>query len=155
MKRQRKKYEKPVKPWDKARIEKEKEIMKNYGLKNKREIWRAEAILRKYRRLARELAAKRDKQKEKILIEKLVKMGMLAENSSLDNVLELTLNDILDRRLQTIVFKRGLSNSIKQARQFIVHGHIKINGRKVVYPSYLVSKDEEDKIQSDIMLRTK
>jgi small subunit ribosomal protein S4 len=147
MKRQRKKYEKPVKPWDKQRIEKEKEILKKFGLKRKKEIWRAEALLRKYRRLARELAAKKDKEKEKILIEKLVRLGLLQENASLDDVLSLTVENILERRLQTVLFRKNLANTAKQARQFIVHGKVKIGERKISYPSYLVPKEEENKIQ--------
>jgi len=150
MKRQKKKYERPKKPWDKERIEREKEIMKKFGLRRKREIWRAEALLRKYRRMARELAAKRDKEKEKILIEKLARMGLLKENASLDDVLGLTLEDILERRLQTIVYRKGLANTPLQARQFIVHGHVTIDGRKVPFPSYFVMRDEEDKIKVNI-----
>jgi small subunit ribosomal protein S4 len=147
MKRSRKKYEKPKRPWDKARLEKEKEILKKFGLKKKGELWRAEAILRKYRRMARELAAKKDREKEKILIEKLKKIGVLKEGSALDDVLALTVEDILERRLQTIVYRKGLANSIRHARQLIVHGHVKINGRKINYPSYIVPKEEEDKIE--------
>lgn len=147
MKRQRKKYEKPKKPWDKERIEKEKEILKKFGLRRKKEIWIAEALLRKYRRLARNLAAKRDKEKEQVLIQKLVRLGLLKENSTLDDVLGLTVEDILERRLQTILFKKGLAVTPKQARQFIVHGKVKIGERKILYPSYLVLKEEEDKIQ--------
>ena len=153
MRRQRKKYEKPKRPWDKTRIEREKELLKKFGLRRKREIWRAESLLRKYRRLARELAAKKDKEKEKILIEKLARFGILEKNASLDDVLGLNVEDILNRRLQTIVFKKGLANTIKHARQLIVHGHITINNRKIVYPSYLVPKEEEDKIQTTIKLK--
>jgi small subunit ribosomal protein S4 len=155
MKKQRKKYEKPVNPWDKARIEKERGILKNYGLKNKKEIWRSEALLRKYRRMARELAAKKDKEKEKVLTGKLIKLGMLSASASLDDVLGLSLDNILDRRLQTLIFKKGLVNSIKQSRQFITHGHVTIDGKKVVYPSYLVLKNEEDKIQVKIPVQVK
>ncbi len=150
MRRLRKKYEKPRKVWDKERIEEEEKIMKEYGLKRKKELWRCEAILRKYRRIARELVGKKDEEKEKVLIQKLSKLGVLKENATLDDVLSLTVRDILERRLQTIVFRKGLCNSIKQARQLITHGHIKINGRKIVYPSYLVNKDEEDKITCEI-----
>jgi len=64
----------------------------------------------------------------------------------LDDVLDLALGDILERRLQTLVFQRGLSQSIQQARQLITHGHIAIDGRKVSTPSYLVLKNEEEKI---------
>jgi small subunit ribosomal protein S4 len=155
MKRIRKKYKKPIRPWDKERIEKEKEILKNFGLRRKREIWRAEALLRKFRRMARELAAKKDKEKERELIERLVKLGLLSKNASLDDILDLTVENILDRRLQTLVFKKGFANTPKQARQLIVHGHINIGGKKVFYPSYFVKKNEEDKIQVTIAPKVK
>ncbi len=147
MRRFKKKYEKPKKLWDKERIEKERKLLKEYGLKNKKELWRAEALLRKYRRIARELAAKKNEEKEKILIKKLADLGLLSENAKLDDVLALTVENILDRRLQTLVYKIGLANTIKQARQFIVHGKILIGERKVPFPSYLVPKNEENKIQ--------
>jgi small subunit ribosomal protein S4 len=147
MKRSRKKYEKPKRPWDKAGIEKEGEILKKFGLRKKRELWMANAILRKYRRMARDLAARKDREKEKVLIEKLKHDGVLREGSALDDVLALTVEDILERRLQTIVYRKGLANSPKHSRQLIVHGHVKINGRKINYPSYMVSKEEEDKIE--------
>ena len=146
MKRFRKKYEKPFKRWDKARIEKEKELMKKYGLKRKKEIWRAESIARKYRRIARELIAKKDEKMEKIILEKINKYGFI-EAKNIEDVLNLTAENILKRRLQTVVYELGLANTIKQARQLIAHGHIAINGRKVTWPSYLVKKEEENKIQ--------
>lgn len=153
MKRQRKKYERPRRPWDKERILKEKTLLKTFGLRRKKEIWITEALLRKYRRMARELAAKKDKEKERILIKKLIKLGLLEEGAGLDDVLSLTPENILERRLQTIVFRKGLANTPKQARQFIVHGKILLNNRKITYPSYLVTKEEEDKI--NIMQSTK
>jgi small subunit ribosomal protein S4 len=150
MKKQRKKYERPLKLWDKDRIEKENILLKNFGLRKKREMWRAEAFLRKYRRMARELAAKKDKEKERMLINKLVNVGLLQEGASLDDVLGMSLENLLERRLQTIIYKKGFANSVKQARQFITHGHVRIGNRKIVYPSYLVSREEEDKIQVDM-----
>jgi len=151
MKRFRKKYKRPKKPWDKALLEEERKIMIEFGLRRKKELWRAKEELRKYRRMARELNARRDKEKEKILIQKLYRLGLLpSTNATLDDVLSLTVRDLLGRRLQTIVYKKGLANTIKQARQFIVHGHVRINGRRIVYPSYLVSREEEDKITCDI-----
>lgn len=147
MRRLKKKYEKPLKPRDKALIEKEKELLKKYGLKKKQELWRAEALLKKYRRMARTLVAKSDKSQVDVLINKLAKIGVLERGTNLDDVLSLTVENFLERRLQTIVFRKGLANSIKHARQLIVHGHVKIAGRKVIYPSYIVTKDEEDKIQ--------
>jgi len=155
MKRFRKKYKKPRRPWDKSLLEEERKLMIEYGLRRKRELWRAKEILRKYRRLARKLNAIKDKDREKILLGKLYKLGLVDENANLDTVLSLTVKDILNRRLQTIVYRKGLANTIKQARQFIVHGHVKINGRKVVYPSYLVPREEEDKIECDIKVEKK
>jgi len=147
MKRQRKKYERPRKPWDKERILREREILKTFGLRRKKEIRRAEALLRKYRRMARELAAKKDMEKEKMIVKKLANFGLLQENASLDDILSLTLENVLERRLQTVVFRKGLSTTAKQARQLIVHGKVRFNDRKNIYPSYLVKKEEEDKIQ--------
>lgn len=147
MKRQRKAYKTPTKPWNKQRIEREREIVKSYGLRKKKEIWKFETLLRKFRRLARQLAAKRDEKQEKILLVKMVKLSLLNEGATLDDVLGLNLEMFLDRRLQTVIFKKGLANSPKQARQFIVHGHVRIGERKVTYPSYIVPREEELKIK--------
>jgi small subunit ribosomal protein S4 len=149
MKRQKKKYETPLRPWDKQRLEEEKKLLKKFGLKNKKEIWRAEAIVRKFRRMAREIAATNDKEKERILINKVVRLGLLKEGATLDDVLGLTVENLLERRLQTILKNKGLANTIKHARQLITHGHVKINGRKVTYPSYIVPINEEDSIVVD------
>ena len=83
---------------------------------------------------------------EKQLLNRLNRLGILHEESALDDVLDLSLGDILERRLQTLVFQRGLSQSIHQARQLIAHGHIAIDGRRVSSPSYLVFRDEEEKM---------
>jgi small subunit ribosomal protein S4 len=149
MKRQKKKYETPLRPWDKQRLEEEKKLIRKFGLKNKKEIWRAEAIVRKFRRMAREIAATYDKEKERILINKVVRLGLLKEGATLDDVLGLTVENLLERRLQTILKNKGLANTIKHARKLITHGHVKINGRKVTYPSYVVPINEEDSIVVD------
>jgi small subunit ribosomal protein S4 len=146
MKKQKKKFEKPLRPWDKTRIEEERKIIQNYGLRRKREIWRTESILRNYRRIARNLAAKRDKEKEKILLDKLFKMGLISKDANLDDVLALTIEKLLNRRLQTLVFKKGLASTPKQARHFIVHGHIALDERRVKWPSVIVPIAEENKI---------
>jgi len=146
MKRQRKKYQTPKKPWDKERIGTEKTLLKNFGLKTKREIWKTQAMLRKYRRLARELAAKRDEKKEKVLMDRLVRFGIVNKDATLDAILGLTIEDFLNRRLETVLHKKGLANTAKQARQFITHGQVVIDNRRVIYPSYMVPVDEEEKI---------
>ncbi len=146
MRRQRKKYETPLKPWDKKRIEEEKKLLKEYGLRRKSEIWRAESMLRNFRRIARSLEAKRDEKREKELLSKVARLGLLPENSTIEDVLGLEVRNILDRRLQTIVYKKGMSNTIKQARQFIVHGHIAVNNRRVVWPSMIVPSEHESSV---------
>lgn len=146
MRKIRKKFKKPRAPWDKERMDKEDELMKIFGLRRKHEIWKVESILRSFRRRARDLAAKRDKDQEKILLDKLHKMGLLGKNASLDDVLSLTTENLLERRLQTLVFKKNLANTPKQARQLITHGHIAIEGRRIVYPGFIVPIESEKEI---------
>jgi len=147
MRRLRKKFKRHRMGWSTALIEEEKGLLKEFGLNRKKEILRARETLRQYRRRARELIAVGNKEKEKVLIEKLVKLGILENNSGLDDVLALTVNDILKRRLQTIVFKKGIGKTIKDARQRITHGHIFIGDKKNRYPSYMVLVEEERKIK--------
>ncbi len=146
-KKQRKKLETPKKPWDKARLERESKVRKDFGLRRKREIWRAESILRDLRRRARELQARPDEAMQKSLFMAVENFGMHAEK--LDDVLSINLEDILSRRLQTIIYKKGLANSIKQARQIIVHGHVYIKDRKIPYPAYIVPKGDEEELRVD------
>jgi len=148
MRKIRKKLKTPLRPWDKDRIEEERKLLEKYGLRRKREIWKSESILRKYRRRARIISAKNDKEGEKILLDKLYKMGVLeTRDVDLGAVLGLKVNDILNRRLQTIVFEKGLANTFLQARQVITHGHITVEEKKNVFPSYLVPRDIENKIE--------
>jgi len=148
----RKKYETPSHPWQADRINAENELIKKYGLKNKKEVWKAQTILRKYRGQARELLAKIDSDNPQIkkessqLLTHLTRLNILPLNSTLDDVLALEIESVLSRRLQTISYLRGLANTPKQARQLIAHGHIQIDDRKVDVPGYLVTKNEENKI---------
>ena len=141
------KIPRPKKPWDKERIEEEKKLMKEYGLRRKRELWRLKDILREFRRRARELAGQIDEEKFKELMTKLRNLGLVDENATLDTVLRLEIENLLERRLQTIVFRKGFARTPKQARQFIVHGHVKVSGRVMPYPSYLVRRGEESSIE--------
>ncbi|RLJ03043.1 MAG: 30S ribosomal protein S4 [Candidatus Aenigmatarchaeota archaeon] len=150
IKRQRKKYQTPKKPWDKKRIDMENELLKEYGLRRKREIWRSEAILRGIRKQAKELSAVEDPEKMEKLFERVKRLGLVGDNPTLDDLLELTVRDILERRLQTILFRKGLANTPKQARQFIVHKHVMVGEKKIRWPSFLVPKDLEDKIKVDL-----
>ncbi len=141
-----KKYESPKHPWDSLRIDREAGIRKKYGLKCKKEIWKSETILRKFRHEARRLQAKRGEVTEREvneLMRRLISLNLIEQGATLDDVLRLQLADLLDRRLQTLVHQKGLAGTPKQARQFIKHGHIVIKGRSVTIPSYLVQADEE------------
>ncbi len=145
-KKQKKKFSRPEHPWRAARIELERPLMKEYGLQNKKEIWKADSILRKFKRQAKSLIAKESEQakkEEKQLIDKAVKLNLINENGKIDDILSLDVKNILDRRLQTFVYKKNLAKTAKQARQFIVHGHINVNNTKIDVPSYLVLKDQE------------
>ncbi|MCX6815986.1 MAG: 30S ribosomal protein S4 [Candidatus Aenigmarchaeota archaeon] len=152
-KKQRKKYETPKKPWDKRELESERKVLQDFGLRRKHEIWRSESILREFRRRARELQAKKNEKKEKEMYEKLNKMGMNC--SRLDDVLSIKLEDILSRRLQTIVYKKGLANTQRHARQLIVHGHVIVGGTKIMWPSYIVRRGEEGEIALNQALAAK
>jgi small subunit ribosomal protein S4 len=143
-KKQRKKYEAPLRPYDKQRIERERKILNDYGLRRKRELWKAESILRDFRRRARELLAARDEKKQAELLGKLNKIGIEAQ--TLDDVLSVRLENILSRRLQTILYKKGVANTPKHARQLIVHGHVLVNEQRILWPSYIVQRSEEDRI---------
>jgi len=148
----RKKYETPSHPWQADRIKAENEILRKYGLKNKREIWKSQTALRRYRGQAREILGKIDggnpqvkKESEQLLMH-LTRMNILPLNSNLDDVLALDTELILSRRLQTLTYLKGLANTPTQSRQLISHGHIAIAGRTITVPSYMVTKNEENEI---------
>ncbi len=149
-KKQRPKFQTPSHPWQKERIEEEKKIMREYALKNKTEIYRLNSILRKFASQAKNLVAKKTEQAEKEkkqLMERLVRLGILEGNAHMDDVLALTLKNILERRLQSLVFRKGMSKTMNQARQFITHRHITLNGKKLTSPNHLVPKELENTIQ--------
>ena len=148
-KKQRKKFETPRFPWRIDILETELKLVGQYGLRNKREVWRHKTLLSKYRGIGRSLLGmpiEERRKLEKQLLDRLHRLGFLPKTAVLDDVLVLSLEDILERRLQTLVFQKGLAKSIHQARQLITHGHVAIEGRRVSSPSYLVLRDEEAKI---------
>jgi small subunit ribosomal protein S4 len=148
-KRQRKKYDTPRFPWRTDTLQAELKLLGQYGLRNKHELWRHETSLSRFRGIARSLigrtAEERKKMEEEILA-RLKKSGYLDETAVLDDVLDLTIEDILERRLQTIVFRKGLVKTIQQSRQLVTHGHIAIGNRRVTVPSYVVTREEEKQI---------
>lgn len=143
------KYSGPMHPWQKQRIEEEKPLMKTYGLVNKTELWKVESKLKKFKDNAKKLVAIKGAQAEKErsqIMEKMRSLNLI-HSDSLDDVLGMRLEQLLDRRLQTIVFKKGLARTAKQARQMITHGHIRVNGKKTTAPGYLVPLKEEASIE--------
>jgi small subunit ribosomal protein S4 len=151
-KRKRKVYSRPRKPFDKPRIEEENVLKEQYGLKNKKEIWKADTAIGRIRNLAKNLITKSEEEK-KAFINKLKKQGFRVE--SIADSLALNKEDWLKRRLQTIVAAKKLTNTPKQARQFIVHKHVIIRDRVVNIPSYQVPLEEESLIRLNIVLKPK
>ncbi|HVL87413.1 MAG TPA: 30S ribosomal protein S4 [Candidatus Thermoplasmatota archaeon] len=145
----RRKFEKPNHPWEAERIKEENEIVKKYGLKNKREVWKAASQLRTFRGQARMLLGRKFTgnpqvaREERELLSRLHRLGMVGEQAQLDDVLALNLETVLTRRLETIVYLRGLASTPNQARQLIGHGHIAVNGRILRVPGYIVPRGEE------------
>ncbi|MEM3550977.1 MAG: 30S ribosomal protein S4 [Candidatus Bathyarchaeia archaeon] len=148
-KKQKKKYETQRFPWRTDILQEELKLLGQYGLRNKKELWRHETTLSKFRGIARALIGKSPEERRKMeeeLLTRLKKLGMIHETAVLDDVLDLTIEDVLERRLQTVIFRKGMARSIYQARQLITHGHIVIGGKRVTVPSYLVTRQEEEKI---------
>ncbi len=148
-KKQRKKFDTPRFRWRKDILQEELKLLGQYGLRNKHELWRHKTILSKTRGIARSLISKTPEERARMENEqltKLKKVGILQETAVLDNVLDLTIEDILERRLQTIVFRKGLARTIFQSRQLITHGHITIDNRRITVPGYMVARDDEPKV---------
>lgn len=144
------KFKRPRMLFDKYRIEEDSKLRREYGLKNMSELWVSEEELKKVRREARRLLSlseeERGEQEEEILA-KLVTLGIIKEEGiKLEDVLSLSVRDFLERRLQTIVFRKGLAKTILQSRQLITHGFISLDRKKVTVPSMLIKKDDERKI---------
>jgi small subunit ribosomal protein S4 len=145
-KKLKKKYSTPAHPWNKTEIEENKILRREYGLNIQKELLIAESFLKKYKNIAKHLIADTSEQgqkEKKQMMDKLFKLGLLSSDSALDSVLSLTIRDILNRRLQSVIFRKGLARSMKQARQFITHRHVMVAEKEITSPSYLVSSEEE------------
>src|SRR5271170_418381 len=149
-KKPRKTYSRPKNPWRSEQLAQELYLVGTYGLRNKRELWKTQGELSNVRKQARHLLAAspeiRTKEGKKLL-DSLTRRGLLAEGVILDDVLNLSVEDFLGRRLQTLIYKKGAAVSPLQARQLIVHGHIKIGKRTVDIPGYHVTAEEEGMLQ--------
>lgn len=148
--RNKKKYSRPRKPFDKSRINEENALREKYGLKNKREIWKADAAIGRIRNLAKQLITKPEKEKQ-AFIERLQKKGFNV--SAIADALSLNKEDWLKRRLQTIMHLKKLTTTPKQARQLIVHKHVSVGDRIVNIPSYMVSLEEEPSVKLNLALK--
>jgi small subunit ribosomal protein S4 len=145
----RNKYEGPKRLWAKERVVRDKGLKTEYGLKSMKELWKADSILRKVRREARRLLSISEEDRkadERKLLSSLVNKGMLKSGSKVDDILGLNVRVVLERRLQTLVVRKGLARTFSQARQLIVHGFVSVAGKKVTVPSYLVVNNEENEI---------
>jgi small subunit ribosomal protein S4 len=147
--RLKKKYKKPKRPFEKERIMEELEFLGKYGLRNKREFWKSRTLLANWRNIARQsrsLPKEEAIEVQKALIRKLDRLGIIGSEAEFEDVLLLTVEDALKRRLQTLVYEKGLASTIYQARQLITHGHIQVGNKKIDAPSYIVKRAEEDLI---------
>ena len=147
-------YETPNHPFQGERISEEHSLLDRYGLQNKEELWRAQSELRGYRREARNVLAQRAQGETEAteggeFVSHLQRIGVLDEGDELDDVLLLDVTDVLERRLQTVAYRKGLGNTPQQARQFVVHGHVTVDGRRVQAPSYKVEVAEQETVQFD------
>lgn len=145
IRRQKKMYSRPRKPFDSERIAEENEVLKKYGLKNKREIWKADAAVNRLRKIAKGLITATNEEQEAFITKQIAK-GFLKAGSHIDDVLGMTKEDYLERRLQTVVFKKKMGKSLKHARQLVTHKYIRVSGKAVDVPSYVVNLKEEQDI---------
>lgn len=149
-KRIRKKYDAPSHPWIKSRIDDEKRLAKEFGTRSKKEIWKAETLLKRFKSQAKKLIALTGEQVEletQHLYRRVKELGLVKTDVTFDAILGLKTDAVLDRRLQTVLFKKGLARTLGQARQFIVHGHVFVDGKKITSPSFIVSVKQESTVE--------
>ena len=151
----RSKTQTPTHPWKQARIDEEHALKEKYGLKKvggMKEIWREKSSLRRHRNQAMKLIGRVDTSeghfaREKIdLVNSLCRQGLLVEGANIDDVLQINVEHMLSRRLQSVVYYRGLAPSMRAARNMIVHGHISIGEQKMTVPGYHIRKHEEENL---------
>jgi len=148
-KKARKRYSRPRSPWRADQLAQELYLLGTFGLRNKRELWRAQTQLSSVRKQARTLLAATEEvrlREEKKLLDSLHRRGLIREGASLDDILSLTVEDVLSRRLQTVVFKKGMAMSPLHSRQLISHGHVMVGPRRITIPGYEVGFADEGSV---------
>ena len=149
----RPKYDTPTHPWKKARIEEEHALKEQFGLKKiggMKEIWKAKSKLRRWRQNAMKLIGRVDtseghfSREKNDLVESLYRRGLLGDGATLDDILQISVEHVLSRRLQSQVYYCGLASSMRQARQLVIHGHIGLGDQKMTVPSYIITRDDEN-----------
>ncbi len=143
IKKKRKMFSRPKKLFDRTRMDEENILVKKYGLKNKREIWKVKSVVSGIRRRAKGLIGQ-DGDKQRMFFDKLNKMGINVMDIS--DILALTEESIFSRRLQTFVVRKKLATTMRGARQLIVHKNVLVDKKIVNIPSFLVTLDLENKI---------
>ena len=145
----KKMFRRPRRIWTTDQLNAELYVIGSYGLRNKRELWRAQSEVARFRNQARALLAlptEVRQKKETQLLTFLNRLGLVDQSATLDDVLNLKIEDLLERRLQTMVMKKGETKSPQQARQIVAHGHVSLGNRIVNIPGYLVRREEEQQI---------
>ncbi len=155
----RSKTQTPTHPWKQARIDEEHALKEKYGLKKTggmKEIWREKTALRRYRNQAMKLIGRVDTteghfaREQEQLVVSLTKRGLLPEGANVGDVLQIDVDQMLSRRLQSVVYRRGLAPTMRSARQLIMHGHISIGSQKMTVPGYHILKTEEELLQYNL-----
>ncbi|MCI4341229.1 MAG: 30S ribosomal protein S4 [Thermoplasmata archaeon] len=149
----RRTYDTPKHPWEATRMEEERKLLRKYALKNKRELWKAQSILRGFRRQARDLQARlragepQAKRETEGLLARLTRLGLLPAGApTLDDVLAMGTDEVLRRRFATVVAEKGLASTPLAARKLIIQGHLAIAGRRMTRPGYLLPSEAESAI---------
>lgn len=150
VKKLKKQYETPNRAWDEERIESEEALREDYGLKNKKEIYKAYSELRGLRRQARNLIGSENPEQEEAVLEKANRLGLVKSDAGLEDLLTIQVEDILQRRLQSAVERRGYADTPLEARQLVTHGHVKVNGKTVNVPGKLLTTEEEKNLEVDL-----
>jgi len=149
IKKFKKKYDTPMHPWNKSRIGEERTLTKQYGLTNKKQLWKMSSLLSRQKDRAKLLIAQQGTQSDlerDQLLSRTTKLGLIKAGATFDDILGLSLHSVMNRRLDTLLVKKHLARTPKQARQMIIHRHVLVGGKMVTSPSFLVSVQDEGAI---------